>query len=78
MLFFDATVRKYYYRERYKGEVESDIASMNRLERQNLRTLIEANQKVVADPSASAVDKKAAAAEIKKLKKLYADISSSP
>lgn len=75
MMLADSTVRKFYYEEKGKAEIESMIGKLGPVERYNIRKDIKAFRKVIADTSAPAADRAAAAAEIKNLEKQYGDLS---
>ncbi|MEK6875177.1 MAG: hypothetical protein AABX30_00675 [Nanoarchaeota archaeon] len=76
MMFFDATVRRYWYREKSKLDVEKDLASLGIKQRARLRKEIREWQEIIADSSASAVDIASAKKQLNKAKAMYGDISS--
>lgn len=75
MIFFDSEVRKFFYSEKYKKEVEDQIGKMSVRERAKLRTEIAEWQEIVADSSATSADKVKAKKELSDLKKQYADLA---
>lgn len=75
MLGFDGTVRRYFYREKGKFDIAKELNEMNVIERKNLRATIAQYQAVVADPHAPQADRDDAQKQIKKLTKMYGDLS---
>src|SRR3989344_5345088 len=75
MLFFDSTVRRFWYREKHQLEVEKQISKMSVVERKELRKRITQFQEVIADPDAPADDKRVARAELRDLKAEYGNLS---
>jgi hypothetical protein len=75
MMLLDSTVRKFYYEEKGKAEIETMIGKLGPVERYNIRKDIKAFRKVLADTSSPPADKAVAAAEIKALEKQYGDLS---
>ena len=75
MMFFDSTVRRFYYSEMHKKDIEDTIGQLNAQERYNLRRKIENWEKIVADSTASPADIAEAKKQIAKNRKIYGDIS---
>jgi len=76
MLFFDSTVRKFISKEKYKFEVEKEIAGLDVKARSKLRADIEDWNEIISDPNASPTDRRFAKMKLKQTKEIYGDLSS--
>jgi|TARA_Y100000310_G_C20690313_1_gene821778 hypothetical protein len=76
MMFFDSTVRNFWYSEKHKKEVEDLIGKLNAKKRLSLRKDINSWREVLTDAGASSEDKTQAKKELKKLENLYGDLDS--
>ena len=75
MFFFDASVRRYFYTEKSKLEIETMIGKLTLKERKTIRDEIRAYQEIVADVNAPLKDKVDAKAILIDLEKQYGDIN---
>jgi len=75
MMFFDASVRRIFYSEIYKKDIEDLIGNLSAQQRYDLRRKIEKWQKIENDDTASKQDKSIAKRELSKLIKKYGDLS---
>src|SRR3989344_4198353 len=73
MLFFDSTVRHYFYKEKHKLEIQDMIGNMNAQERYYIRRQIEKWQNILADSTAKS-DWPMAKTQITILTKKYGDL----
>ncbi|MCK4553299.1 hypothetical protein KAT80_03785 [Candidatus Pacearchaeota archaeon] len=76
MMFFDSTVRRYWYKEKYKSEVEKQLGTLGIKQRAKLRGEISDWQDIIGDSTASPGDRKQAKKELDKVKAMYGDVSS--
>lgn len=75
MLFFDSTVRRWFYMEKHKKDIEDTIGQMNAQQRYSLRRQIERWQEIIGDPTASKQDVAMAKTQIQNAENIYGDIS---
>ncbi len=76
MMYYDAEVIRFFYKEKAEREIERDvIGKMSAIERYEQRAEIKAYQKIIGDSSATPDDVKLAKTEIKRLERLYGDLS---
>jgi hypothetical protein len=76
MMFFDSTVRRYFWMEKRKLEVEDAIGELNMEARFDLRKKIEKLQQIIGDPAVKGPERGRAQAEINRLTRLYGKLSS--
>jgi len=75
MLFFDATIRRFYYKEMNKKEIEDTIGDIDAQARYDLRAKIANWEKIKADPNASAQEVGRAKERLAHYQKVYGDVS---
>ena len=75
MLFFDSTVRRWFYIEKHKKEIEDTIGQLNAQQRYSLRRQIERWQKIIGDTTASKTDISTAKTQLRNAEQRYGDIS---
>jgi len=75
MMFFDAAVRKFWYREKRKKEVEDLKENVNLLERQNLRKELKQLQEIIGDSLTSTEERTKAKKRISQIQKTLQEIA---
>jgi len=75
MMFFDSTVRRYFYLEKHKKDIEDTIGQLNAQQRYNLRRQIEKWQKIIGDTTAPKSDIATAKTQLANARTRYGDIS---
>jgi len=75
MMFFDSTVRKFYYGEKAKADIESMVGKMTLKERKAIRDEIRYYQEIIADPNSPSKDRQDARVFLEDLKKQYGDVN---
>jgi len=73
MAFFDASVRKLFYSEKRRANMEKKLAGIDVLKRKDIRLKVEKWSEVINDVNASASDLKTARSELTKLRTLYGE-----
>lgn len=75
MLFFDSTVRRFFYREKAKYDAEDLISNVNLVKRRKLREELEEMQKTYIDSNASKSERARARKRIEQIKMLLRQAS---
>jgi len=75
MMFFDSTVRRYFYMEKHKKDIEDTIGHLNAQQRYNLRRQIEKWEEIIGDTTAPARDRGVAKTQLANARKRYGDVS---
>ncbi len=75
MMIFDASVRRFWHKEKAKLQVEDRLGAMNVRERMKLRRQIAEWNEVIADTTAPEADRKRAKKEMELVKSMYGDFS---
>lgn len=75
IMFFDASVRNLFFREKASVEMANMIGKMNVTQRYKLRKAIAGYNEVLGDENSPAADVATAKSQIKKLETLYGDLS---